>query len=255
MWLTAFVIVFLAVAATGVAAAVLDRRFARPAPVARRSDPDAPVPLGFKMAWLALRAPDAAVVAEALGLEPAEVIGWQSGVAMIYDPVLGRDHIFVSPAVNGIVLVAGLSLPHPLGPGYVDKLSRLLEALSRKFGEAQYFMTYPPIDFFAWARARQGRIVRAYAIGEDGVIVNRGRPLSEEKSLGLSRYELRGVRGRSGDAGGEMLLHPTESHVAELAGLMGLDPTRLGPGSAEPATGLIGRAPSAWRAQRRREAA
>lgn len=54
-----------------------------------------------------------------------------------------------------------------------------------------------------------------------------------------------------GDAGGEMILYPTEKHVLGLAKRWSLDPTRLSEVEMQvSALGLIALAPSFWRPQR-----
>ena len=121
----------------------------------------------------------------------------------------------------------GLSLPHPVGRGFVDKSTPLLVDLGGRFAEVQYFFSYPPIDFYAWARVRDGRLVRAFAVTDEGIVWNKGRTSKEERGLGLKLFELRGVQGRKGDAGGELILHPTEDHVMRLAHRWSLDPTTL----------------------------
>ena len=89
--------------------------------------------------------------------------------------------------------------------------------LGSRFPEVQYFFTYPLIDFFAWARIVEGKLVRGFAIGDQGILLNRGKPTREERRLGLKLFEMRGVKERTGDAGGELMLHPTEDHVMRLA--------------------------------------
>ncbi len=216
---------------------------------------DPPAAFGYDMAWLAVRTRDTAAVVSALALEDPQPCNWNSGIGTVYAPDLGENHIYVSPPVNGWTFVVGLPLPHPTTAAFVDKCTPLLVTLGGRFVEVQYYFCYPPIDMFAWARLVDGRLLRAFAAGDEGVIWNKGKTTREEKALGLKLFELRGVRGRRGDAGGEMILHPTEDHVMRLASRWSLDPTRLNAGSAPPATGFIARPPAAWRPERLRAAA
>lgn len=217
--------------------------------------PDRPLAFGPSMAWLAVRSRDTAAVIEALDLVAPEPCNWQQGLGTVYDSHLGNDHVFVSPPVNGWTFVVSLALPHPVGRAFADKCSPLLAGLADRFVEVQYFFTYPPIDLFAWARFIDGRLIRAFAIGDDGVIWNRGRTTREERALGLRLFEFRGVRARRGDAGGEMILYPTEEHVLRLAERWSLDPTRLGAADVPaPALGAIALAPAAWRPEVLRKA-
>lgn len=217
--------------------------------------PDHPLPFGYKMAWLALRTTDTWAVAAALDVGPATVANWNSGLGTVYDDKLGETHVFITPPVGGWTFVVGLPLPHPMTASFVDKCTPVLSDLAERFPEVQYFFSYPLIDYFSWARLIDGKLVRAFAINDQGVIWNRGRTTKEERSLGLKLFELRGVRGRSGDAGGELLLHPTEDHVLRLAHRWSIDPTTLGAAAAPAGTGLVATAPRAWRAERIRRSA
>jgi hypothetical protein len=217
--------------------------------------PDAPCPFGCDMAWLALRSDDPEAVIEALRLEAPSPCNWNSGIGAVYDDWLGAARVFVSPPVAGWTFVVGLPLPHPLGSGFIDKCTPMLVDLGGRFTEVQYFFSYPPIDYYAWARVKDGRLIRAFAVSDEGIIWNKGRASKEERGLGLKLFELRGVRERKGDAGGELILHPTEDHVMRLASRWSLDPTTLTEKHAPPALGHIALAPHGWRAERMRRAA
>lgn len=220
-----------------------------------RAEPDAPAAFGYQMSWLAVRSRDTVAVLEALGLTHYEPCNWNAGIGSVYDPKLGQNHLYVTPPVNGWTFVVGLSLPHPLGRGFVDKLTPLLVGLGGRFIEVQYFFAYPPVDLYAWARVLDGRLVRAFAAGDEGVIWNKGKTTKEERALGLKLFELRGVKGRRGDAGGELILHPTEDHVMRLAQRWSLDPIKLEGLPRSPTAGYIALAPIAWRPERMRRTA
>ena len=217
--------------------------------------PDRPAPFGLKMAWLAIRTRDTARVVDVLGLVDPKPCNWNSGIGTVYDDRLGENHVFVSPPVNGWTFVVGLSLPYPVGRSFVDKCTPMLLDLGAEFIEVQYFFSYPLIDFFAWARIIDGKLVRAFAIGDEGTIWNKGKPTKDEKSLGLKLFELRGVRERTGDAGGELILYPTEEHVMRLASRWSVDPTRIDAAPASTSTGFICLAPATWRPERLRKTA
>lgn len=220
--------------------------------------PDLPVPFGYAMAWFALRTKDTDRVVAALALDGATQCNWSTGIGTIYDADLGASRVFVSPPVGGWTFVAGLALPHPSGDAFVDKLTPELLRLSQAFAEAQYFISYPALDMFAWVRATNGKLVRAFAIGEAGVVTNKGRTSREEKALGLRLFEMRGVKAQNGPVGGPMVLYPTERHVMRIAGQWSFDPTILDKLVRQtPALGRVGFAPPAWRAElaRRRAAA
>jgi hypothetical protein len=249
------VIVSIFVLSTIVVAAVVIVPWLTPRRIIFDLVPDRPHAFGYKMAWLAVRSSDTAAVAEELGLGQMQAANWESGLGTIYDDRLGTYHVFVSPPVEGWTFVAGLSLPAAMGARFVDKLSPLLVKLGQRFGEVNYHFSYPAIDAFAWARVRDGTLVRAFGITDEGVVWQEGKVTREEHSLGLKKFELRGVKHRRGDAGGEILLYPTEAHVLALAGAWGIDPTTLDARSVSPALGIIGRTPVRWLPERQRKAA
>ena len=249
-----FVVILLTMATVAVAAAHMAPRMAE-GRVVYNVEPDGPAGFGYRMSWLAIRTRDTGAVIEALQLQVPQAANWSTGLGAVYDRELGEAHVFISPPINGWTLVAGLPLPAPASRRFVDKCTPLLIDLGRTFVEVQFFASMAAVDYFAWARMIEGRVVRAFAIGDEGVIWNKGKPTKEEKAMGLKLFEFRGLRGRRGDAGGEIVLYPTEDHLMELAAKWSLDPTALA--KAEPGLGLgvVARTPNAWRPERVRRAA
>lgn len=247
-------IAILLIATVAIAAYVLQPRL-RIDRVRFDGTPDGPCAFGYRMTWIAVRAADPAAVVKALGLGPAEVANWSTGIGTVYDEILSRDRVFVSPAVNGWVFVIGAALPQPLGANFVDRCLPLLLDLGRDFKDVQYFTCHPSVDLFAWARVTDGRLVRAFAIGDDGMIWNKGKLSKDERSLGLKLFDVRGLKNRSGDLGAQMIAYPTEAHVMYLAGRWSIDPTAIERVSSRPAVGLVCRASQAWRVQRSKRAA
>lgn len=219
------------------------------------SEPDTPKAFGDDMAWIVVRSENRGRICELLGLAPTQPANWQAGLACVYDPQLSDSHVFISPPVMGYTFIAGVPLPLPSGPAFVDKLTPLLAALGAEFNEVQYFASFPVIDFYAWARINKGRFVRAFAIGDEGVVWDRGRLTPEERALGLKLFEVRGIRGRNGDTGEAIILHPTHAQVLQMARAWSLDPVGLDEVECDAAAGAVARAPATWRSERVRKAA
>ncbi|MFN3867772.1 MAG: hypothetical protein ACK4MF_01755 [Hyphomicrobiaceae bacterium] len=217
--------------------------------------PDGPRAFGYDMTWLALRTADTDAVADMLGLVDATPANWNSGLGTVYDRQLGATHVFVTPPVDGWTFVVGLPLPHPAGHAFADKCTPLLVRLAGRFSEVQYFSACPIVDLFAWVRLTDRRLVRAFATLDCEVVWNQGRRTREEQALGLKFFELRGVDGRTGDAGGGIMLAPTEEHVLQIAGSWSKDPTALRESDAPAALGIIAAAPSCWASERLSRAA
>lgn len=217
--------------------------------------PDHPKPFGYAMSWLAVKTADTSAVVACLGLEDGKPANWNSGIGTIYDPALSDSYVFVSPPVKGWTFVAGVPLPHPVGRNFADKLTPLLTRLSQQFTDVQYYAAFPIIDLFGWARLSKGKLVRAFVIGDDGVLWDHGRLSFEEKELGLKLFDLRGIKGRIGDAGGAIVLYPTEQQVLRLANAWSVSPVSLDKIKTQAGVGLIAKAPSSWRTERLKQKA
>lgn len=218
-------------------------------------EPDKPKAFGSDMAWIAVRSENRERICAVLGLQAMRPANWESGIACIYDAKLADTHVFISPPVKGYTFIAGIPLPLPAGGAFADKLTPLLTSLGAEFTEVRYFATYPVIDFFAWAKMHNGRFVRAFAIGDEGVVWDRGRLTPEERALGLKLFEVRGIRDRKGDAGEAIILHPTQAQVLQMARAWSLDPAGLESAECDAAVGVVAIAPTSWRAARVRKAA
>lgn len=248
------IVILVMVAATVATAALFLAPRIADGEIVYAAEPDRPLAFGYQMGWLAIRTRDTERVVERLSLTETLSANWDNGLGTVYSDTEGGSAVFVSPPINGWTFVVGLALPQPLGKAFVDKSIPLLLDLGSQFIEVQYYLAYPSLDCFAWARVIDGRIVRAYAINDEGVVWNKGKPSKEEKALGIKLYEMRGVRKRKGDAEGELVLYPTEQHVMQLAGKWSVDPTRLETVMVSPAHGVIGQAPVRWRPERLRRA-
>ena len=217
--------------------------------------PDRPHAFGYEMSWIAVLTSDTEAVLDALHVEGETASNWNNGIGTVYDHWLGPDRVFVSPPVDGWTFVVSLALPHPVGAGQADKCTPLLSRLARSFVDVQYYFSYPALDFFSWVRFRDGQLVRAFASSDQGTIWSKGPPSRAEQALGLKLFEFRGVKGRHGDAGSEILMSPTQEQVMQIARSWSRDPTTLSASDGAPALGYIAAAPQAWRTERVRKSA
>ena len=190
-----------------------------------RSEP--PVPFGYKCTWLAVRTRDTAAVMKHLGLSRVRRSGWTAGIEEAY-----AGSVFVTPPVGEWTLVASNGLPALGWPADARRLNELLQGLSRRFGEAQYFATHRVSESHAWAIARVGVVVRAYAFVGDKleVSLNSGSQTPQELNLNVGVADPR--------------KHPPdEEDVMRLAGALSLDPSKLGESSAGAGVGFLGTFP------------
>jgi hypothetical protein len=244
-------VVTLVILTTIIAAGVLAPRLV-PRRMALDNAPDRALAFGSEMSWLAVKTEDAHLLASALGLSELHPANWNSGLGAIYDLELSDMFVFISPPIKGWTMVAGVSLPLPAGGSFIDKAAPLLQHLSGRFSSVQYFAAFPIIDFYAWARFEHGQPTRAFAIGDAGIVWDTGKLTPDERRLGLSMIELRGIRNRHGDVGGELDLHPTEQHVLSIASGWSINPMSI---DGEAGVGWVAHVPQAWRAERLRNVA
>jgi len=128
--------------------------------------------------WLAIRSVNPETVQAALGLGRSALCSWPG------DMTDGHE-FFISPRVNGWVIVTGLALPAP--DDDVDACFLFLTALSRKLGHVQFFHAEKFTHHHAWARVDDGCVTRAYAwTGE--TVWNQGAKTMPEIELGLKCF-------------------------------------------------------------------
>lgn len=210
--------------------------------------PDRPVPFGFATAWLAIRTADTVRVLEALDLTEPVRASWKGGIAATYDEATSDSHVFVAPPVAGWTMVIGLVVPQPAGPAYYDRAGQLLASLAQEFPDVQYFFNYPPLDLYGWARWKDGRLLRAFAMGGEGILWNTGRLTDGETHAGLRLPPDSGNSRRT--AWQETHTYPSEELVIRLAAEWSLDPSTINKREAAAGLGYLGRAPARWRLKR-----
>ncbi len=227
----------------------------------RPVEAERPCAFGFRMAWVAVRTRDTARLINLLGLGAVRSVGWSKGIASVYDDRTGLKRVFITPPVDGWSFVVGFGLPLPMGDAYVDKASGLIERLSDAFGPVAYFVSCPGLDFFGWARADNGRLLRSFAVGREGAVWNRG-PVTEDERLIAPDFFLLTEVGATAGAGRaasreerRSVLFPHglgEAEVLALSRAWSVDPTGLeGRCDLDRGIGYLGVAPREWRTELR----
>ena len=173
------------------------------------SDPDLPVPFGYKCNWLCVKASSPLEVIDKLGLKNAEPSNWDKGIEMAYN-----GYRFVSPSLDGYVLVVNF------GMDILTLAPELLDEKAKLFPELQFFVTQRVSDYHAWAKYINGVLIRGYGwSGCDGtVFLNEGEFTPEEVKLGFLNLL------PSEDADWSKYKTPDEEYVLELAAAWGIDP-------------------------------
>lgn len=174
------------------------------------SDPDFPVPFGYKCNWLCVKSSSPLDVIDKLALKNPEPSNWDKGIEMAYN-----GYRFVSPVLDGYVLVVNF------GMDILTLAPELLEEKAKLFPELQFFVTQRVSDYHAWAKYINGVMIRGYGwSGCDGVVfLNTGEPTPEEIRLGFTNL-LPSEEEKDWSA----FKTPDEDYVLELAAEWGIDP-------------------------------
>jgi hypothetical protein len=180
------------------------------------TEPDFPVPFGYKCAWYAVSTEDTLDLVQVVGLKKFKKSTWAYGIEMAYE-----QKIFISPPVEGWTFIVGSALAPEGERTPAEEISPLLTLLSSRYGAACYFATHRVIEYHAWAKAEHGNITRAFAYnGELGEIVWDYGPATD------AEVDIR--TGFSEDA------------VMQVAGGWSVSPASLNAGTAPPGLGYLG---------------
>jgi hypothetical protein len=181
--------------------------------------------------WLAIRSGNPYVVQAALGLHRPTPCSWEEGMS-----VAQEKKLFISPPINGWVLVMGPHLPDP-GED-VDQCFRFLVDLSRKLGQVQFFSANRVVNHHAWVQVHQGVVQRAYA-WTGRTVWNQGRKSNAETELGMKCFGYTELPEPSRFAQADPLQHNTE-RVFLLAARWSVDPTTVDARRLRESRGLAG---------------
>ncbi len=168
--------------------------------------PDTPIPFGYKTGWLCIRCDDPDRAMDVLHGTNRRVCNWSVGLAKAGE----NGTVFVSPVLDGYVLVVGILEPQP----------EQLECWAAEFPELQYFGTHRVVECHSWARYQNGNLLRGYTfLGEAGEVTwEEGKPTPEELALGAERFPKAGE-----EIEWDSAEFPDEETVLSLAAAWGMD--------------------------------
>ncbi len=141
-------------------------------------------------------------------------------VALAYD-----GGVFLTPPVNGWILICGTRLP-PQSEDAATEVETRLEILSHEFSDAQVFATHRVVEYHVWGRARDGSLTRGFGhLGEAGVTFWDTGFDEGEDALGFDFVDW------SDDPSEEELDAadwPSEDHVMQVASAWSVAPVDFG---------------------------
>lgn len=85
-------------------------------------------------------------------LSNVSACNWQVGIKEAYD-----GFVFITSPVGEWTLACGWGLPHGVSKESIAEVKKLLQALSKEFGDAQFFCTYCVTEYHCWIKAKNGR--------------------------------------------------------------------------------------------------
>jgi hypothetical protein len=180
--------------------------------------------------WLAIRTTSLAAVQNALGVRNVTRCSWAEGLSRVI-----HHSLFISPPINGWILVIGQGLPEPSED--VDRCYLFLANLSRSLGHVQFFSANRAVNYHAWVRAEDGRIRRGYAWAGE-TLWNQGTVTDAETDLGMRCYQYGEVPSLL-DLSGETH-HSNAEKLLFLAGRWSLDPSSVDESSLNGGEGILG---------------
>lgn len=173
--------------------------------------PDTPVQFGYKTQWFVVKTENTDEIAKELNLTEIQASNWSTGIEGAYE-----GYYFITPPVKGWTLVVNSRMPD-ITVNTNENPLRVIEKLSKKYGEAYYFGTHRVVEYHAWAKAINGGIVRAYGyLGESGeTLINQGGLTTEELENNLVFTDL----------GVDEPILPDEEHVLFMSKEWAVDPS------------------------------
>ncbi len=190
-----------------------------------------PSSLNLPEQWLAIRSGNVAAVQETLGLSKPRRCSWEDGFA-----ISGVERLFISPPVNGWILVVGPALPAPEED--VDFCFHFISHISKRLGHVQYFSLNSALSHHCWVRAHTGRVERAYAwCGE--TLWNQGTITPEESVLGMECHQY-GDSIENLDLKQVNRLNNNTADISQLAARWSMNPAALKPEIFAKSVGITG---------------
>lgn len=189
------------------------------------TNPDNPIPFGYKSCWFAVKTNNTDLLVKTLGLQNLSQANWHSGIECAYGD---SNYVYITPPIGKWKLIVGTSLNFGDSDEGIEEVTQILNKLSKVFGEAQFFGTHRVVEFHCWAKSVDGELKRYYSyLGERGENLKVYGEISEiENSINL----INTFSERAKDEfylDDESLVFPSEELVMKIAGDWSVNPSLL----------------------------
>jgi hypothetical protein len=114
----------------------------------------------------------------------AESASWETGILATQTQL---SACFIPPPVDGWTFAIGLGyFPEPRAGS--SQFLTIIQDLSTQFGDVYYFGSHRVSSYYAWAIARQGKVVRVFACA-DSELFEHGNVTPEELAIGYTSVD------------------------------------------------------------------
>lgn len=185
--------------------------------IAQRN-PRRPIEFGYESKWIAVKTVDTEKLLNVLNLEKMEKANWVEGT------IKGNQgYVFVLPPIEGWILISGWDIPTPYSSDGLEASKKLLNQLSKNFGEAQVFGTQRAGNAALWMKSVNGVVERLYCLAyETSNIEGKPTPVEEPWTLFDSNSPEADT-----DEYWESALSPDPETVLEVAASWSINPMNL----------------------------
>ncbi len=197
---------------------------------------DQPIGFGYKCIWFAVKTTDKERVSKIIGLKKQMPSNWEYGIKRAYE-----NSIFISPEIQGWTFVVGWGLPDGSSTSSMSEVTTLLNALSKEFGEAQFYVSHRVVEYHGWIKSWEGQIVRSYFyLGEQVKNIEIfGEATEVEKGYKLvNTFSKEAQHDSYWDR--EDLTYPDEELVMRIADSWSIDPSKLEEYKGSNGLGILG---------------
>lgn len=183
------------------------------------NNPQTPIDFGIKTVWIAIKAKNSCEVAQYIELDNQKEVNWIEGTIRAYE-----GDIFITPNLNGWIIIHGWGLPTPDSKFGSDETVALLNYLSGKFEEAYLFGNHRVSSVAFWGKSLKGKLKRLYVVA-DGT----GKVIGEPNSLELkwNLIDLSENKPNPNKDEWDKLKYPGEDEVIEIAEYWSINPMEI----------------------------
>ena len=185
--------------------------------------------------WMAVKSRNPEDVARSIGLHEPRLCAVGNALSG-----LEADLLFVSPPVNGWVIVMGDRLPGP--DSDIDRCFRFLTETSERVGHVQYFHGNPMLGHHAWAKVIERQVSRAYVwTGE--TTWNQGETSIGEQKCGMHSFDYFADDDEESAYQLWEIVRQNVEQLPLLASIWSVDPVALEDEAMRTKPGWVGRMP------------